>query len=241
MPVISDSNFCIDRRHLDFKIMDKNDYISEISHYGNEIHPQSDQKYIFICIAKCASSSITHALNQKAYPEPNFHHMGIKEVEELMPFIDTSQYFKFAFVRNPWDRLISLYKDFNNQRMHPEFLQVSGLVKITDGTIYHDHTDFEDFCFKFANSEWWRNEAHHKPQYDYLYINDELKVDCVGRYENVVEDWGKICEKINLNIPIGHRRNSGAKEDYRNWYTEKSRDCIAEVYKKDIEAFGYEF
>jgi len=241
MPIISDSNFCIDRRYLDFTLISKPDYVREIGQPTNENHPSGNQKYLYICVAKVASSSITQALNQRASPEPKFHHMGMRELQSLMPFVDTSQYFKFAFVRNPWDRLTSLYRDFKTLRMIcASDLRYSGLVIIKD-SIYSKSKNFEDFCFRFADSEFWRKEPHHKPQYDYLYVDDKLGVDFVGRFENLNEDWAQVCGKIGLNIKLTPNRVTAKDNDYREWYTPETKRCIGEVYKKDIEAFGYEF
>ena len=42
--------------------------------------------------------------------------MGIKEIKNYFPSLDISKYYKFAFVRNPWDRFLSLYNDMTLQR-----------------------------------------------------------------------------------------------------------------------------
>jgi hypothetical protein len=230
MPVLSDSKFHIDGKSLDFNL------IPEF-----ESHPQGSCKYIYICVAKVCSTSINRALGHFYHPEPKFHHMGIEELKNYRPDLELSEYFKFGMVRNPWDRLVSVYHDFLNVRNGKgRIMNYSGLITKED-TIYNKSNGFEDFCFKFSKSD-WVNEHHHRPQWDYLTIDGKIAVDFVGRFENVGRDWKIICENIGVDIPLGHARASNErKKSYRDYYNNETRDCIAEIYKKDIEEFDYEF
>ena len=229
MPVISDSKFHIDGQSLDFNLIPQ-----------FESFPQADKKYIYICVAKVCSTSINRTLGHRYHPEPKYHHMGIEELASYYPDLELSEYFKFAFVRNPWDRLISVYHDFLNRRNGKErIMNYSGLLKKED-TIYYRSDGFEDFCFRFAESD-WVNEHHHRPQIDYLTIDGKISVDFIGRFENVAEDWQKVCEAVGVQLPLGHARASSGRKSYRDYYNNETRDCIAEVYKKDIEEFDYEF
>ena len=58
-------------------------------------------KFIFTHIPKTGGTSITRALN----PNAGIKNKPLKE----MPLKDKEDYFKFTFVRNPWDRAVSMF------------------------------------------------------------------------------------------------------------------------------------
>ncbi len=61
------------------------------------------EKYrtIYFLINKCASSSIKEVLLSKS----SFRRIRVKKLK------NSENYFKFTFVRNPYDRIVSAYKD----------------------------------------------------------------------------------------------------------------------------------
>ncbi|MBM9514826.1 sulfotransferase family protein [Desulfogranum marinum] len=159
-------------------------------------------------------------------------------------------YFKFAFVRNPWDRLVSEYR----YRMHA-----------------HEYS-FKEFLFEHFPKPSWNDEyCHVIPQYDFLHDEKgNLLVDFVGRFETLQEDFFYVCEKLNIKkrvllhrnkstsifnrrdnrpmkmlrstrdkLSINYRRNTFKK--FTDYYDAESIDFVAKIYKKDIETFGYKF
>jgi len=135
--------------------------------------------------------------------------------------------FKFAFVRNPWDRLWSMYK-FTMKR----------------GWIAPDMI-FDDW----VQSSWATEACEYqtpvvpitqKPQMDWISVDGAIVIDYVGRYENVVDDFSEICNRIGVTLSLPHI-NSTPSSDYRKVYTDFSSDFVSHHYKKDIEAFDYEF
>lgn len=130
------------------------------------------------------------------------------------------KYFKFAFVRNPWDRLVSYYfwTNSNKKICFEKFIQNQKLKKTLDGTV------------------------RRRNQYEYV-VDDkgEVIVDFIGRYENLQKDWNVVCEKIGIceKLPwINKRRN---KKSYTEFYDDKTMNIVYEMYKKDIEYFEYGF
>jgi len=65
-------------------------------------------------------------------------------------------------------------------------------------------------------------------------------VDFIGRFENIEKDWEIVCQKIGKEIELPMRMKSHHK-DYHEFYNEKTKQMIAEIYAKDIEKFGYKF
>jgi hypothetical protein len=135
------------------------------------------------------------------------------------------QFFKFGFVRNPWDRTVSLYE-------RREGVQLSG--KMT----------FEEFVeWIDCSSDTCIHPTRHKNQLDWFVDNEgKVLVDFIGRFERLQEDWKKICEKLALNATLPHANpNLSRKKRYTEYYTNKTRDMIASKFRVDIEYFGYEF
>ena len=69
----------------------------------------------------------------------------------------------------------------------------------------------------------------------------KLLPDYIGRFENIDSDWKNICETINY----GHKKlphiNKTCHKNYTYYYDEETQQIINDIYKKDIEYFGYKF
>lgn len=159
-------------------------------------------------------------------------------------------YFKFSFVRNPWDRIVSEYKF----RRHPATV------------------DFKTFLLqKFPQPEWSDEYCHVIPQYDFLHdAAGQREVDFVGKYEQLAQDFDRVCEKLGiaaqqrvlphsnrsqaLHVPedaldglrmikdlLSLRRRRHLHPHYTDYYDDESRLLVAHLYQQDIAAFGYAF
>ena len=274
MPIISNSAYCIDRRKLEFNLINKelyknklfNSKVSKTQRFlykylksipvlrrlvqvemrdttNWENYPVGDKNYIFICVAKSASTSINLALNHYLHSEPKYHHMSINDLKEYYPELNFDDYYKFAFVRNPWDRFLSLYHDINDKRNGKSKIMNYSLLENKYKTIFYNKKNFKDFAKSFGKSG-WINEAHFRPQLDYLISNGELAMDFVGRFENLQDDWDKIKKDIGFKKlgDLKHEMKSKVKIDnYKKFYDNETIDIVARIYKKDIEFFGYDY
>ena len=166
-------------------------------------------------------------------------------------------YFKFTFVRNPFDRLLSAY-------IHMELNIARDANTIRDprwmvGTPWTEgpssSTSFEDFIKnKIVDDKGMPTNEHWSFQYNGVMTEDgEMFVDYIGRFENLKEDWKYVANKINLSeylphiIPIQGTSDYNEKKDYkkdtgyRQYYTDELVEIVSNIYKKDLEVFGYEF
>ena len=134
-------------------------------------------------------------------------------------------YFKFGFVRNPWDRAVSLY------------LRKEGLE-------LRDKMTFEEFVawMKYSSST-CIHPVPHVNQLDWLVDpHGDLLVDFIGRFESLQKDWATIAEKIGAPRELPHtRKNPGRDKPYTEYFTEETKRIIADRFRVDIEYFGYEF
>jgi hypothetical protein len=143
-------------------------------------------------------------------------------------------YFKFTFVRNPWDRIVSAYT----------FLQKGGMNKWDqkfNDSVLSKYDSFEDFVLNWLTSENIQTYHHFKEQHGY-FIDKYRKttVDFIGYVENIAEDFEFIANKIGCNEKL-KIENAVKRSNYKDFYNEKTRERVASVYKTDIELLNYNF
>jgi hypothetical protein len=163
-------------------------------------------------------------------------HISLTEYHELLSDAYGQSifngYWKFAFVRNPWDRVVSLYH-YNSQN-HPanaeKFAAEFPTFKSWVVNIYGNYTTRnDDYNVRFQNI--------------YTHIDGEQVVDFVGRYEKFNEDIKVVLSKLHHSTehePFPHYNKSDHGE-WRSYYTDATRNMISEIFAEDIELFGYTF
>ena len=98
---------------------------------------------------------------------------------------------------------------------------------------------------EFAHKPWPGDDVMVDPQFfpQHLFTHDEhgnQLVDVLGRFETYAEDAQKILDWINISHSI-EKIHASDHPPYREVYTPRMKDIIADVFAKDIEMFGYEF
>ncbi len=196
-------------------------------------------KTIFIHIPRTGGSSIEERDFFSIEAGPT--HDALRVVRDQLDGEVYSSYFKFAFVRNPWDWVLSLYSYFS--QMTPAHRWYMNNMEVVQKVC--SFRNFEEFCI---NLDWTglRNDYYHGVCHfleQHSYITDEsgaVAVDYLGRFENLNQDWLAICERIGVDAPLPHL-NFTKHGSYRQHYTPEARRAISEHYAKDIELFGYTF
>ena len=147
--------------------------------------------------------------------------------------------FKFSFVRNPWDRLVSWWslvdnsRNFNAQPPNAFFAYVLERA-----------TSFEEFLLRCDAEIFDRDGRKNifRNQIDYLAGDaDELIVDFVGRFERLQESFNEISIRLGrapIELPQNNASHHAAYTDY---YTPVTAEIVAKRYARDIEQFGYRF
>ena len=178
-----------------------------------------NKKAIYFRIPKTASSSILINLKKSN---------NLKNIpDEDVNIKDYKNYFKFAFVRNPFDRLASCYRHIIQRR-------TVGSVFLKNYGISHN-MPFEDFVEVINNQKIEEMNIHWKPQYCFI----PEKPDFIGKFENLQEDYYKICEMIGLPKEVLPWENStGTKTDY-SIYQKDILNKVTKIYEKDFEMLGY--
>ncbi|MDB3988879.1 sulfotransferase family protein [Pseudomonadales bacterium] len=137
---------------------------------------------------------------------------------------ELSDYFSFAFVRNPWARIHSWYRSVTRDKYFQRTRKISA-----------DCT-FDDFLIEHT----WHSEL--RPQLTWLKNRQgELGVKYIAKFENIEEEIQIIGKRLRLpskELPHLLKRES---IDYRKYYTDSSIKFVYELYAEEIEMFGYSF
>jgi hypothetical protein len=199
-------------------------------------------KFIFVAIPKTGTHSVRRALRehlgpddmeqvglfvQKQFPIPELAqlrhgHLTLEQVRPYLPPEDFSSFFKFAFVRNPFDRFVS-YCAFMT-RVRGDF------DRDPQGVMRH-----------FIENPRWQHILF-KPQHHFVAGADgELLTDFVGRVEEMQGSYDEAAQRIGVPTSPLERVNSSKRRDYRDYYNQELIDGVAKLYARDLELFGYEF
>jgi len=148
-------------------------------------------------------------------PEERRKEIGRKQFET---------YFKFGFVRNPWDRVVSLYER-------------------TEAVQLRDRMTFDEFVdWIHYSSATCVHSSPHRYQLDWFVDpNGNVLADFIGKFERLDEDWAFVAKKLGVTENLPHQRANPRTRHYTEYYTPRTRDIIANKFKVDIERFDYEF
>jgi len=200
-------------------------------------------RFIFAAVPKTGTHSVRQALREsmsaddieqvglfvnRRFPFPELAaishgHLSLKQVRPYLGEETFGSYFKFAFVRNPFDRFVS-YCAFMTR--HQDVF-----AKDPRGVMHH-------VLFQMRPLQ----HVHFQPQHTLL--EDEagaLLTDYVGRVEHMQSSYDAICDKIGLPKRTLDQVNRSARGDYRQYYDRALIDGVASLYHRDLELFGYEF
>jgi len=175
------------------------------------------------------------------------------------------EYFKFVFVRNPFERLVSAYTHLHNinfvnaeewsQMRDDEFPSGYKNIQKVDQSVkpelyygLHPKTPtFNSFVkYNLLDGNGEVTNVHWLPQSYYVQPTEGVDpfINFVGRFETLKEDITKLCKELNFqrdfddlpNIDYGNRHRQ-----YTEYYDDESIEIVSRIYKRDLELFGYEY
>jgi len=154
--------------------------------------------------------------------------------EKLADDVAFRSYFKFTIVRNPWERLVSTCAWTDQKWVRGEALEPTSFDRIVRQL-------YELFRAAQRAAAPLTLSPHLHPQFQYVCdATLQPMVDFIARYENLEQDWRRICERLNVDVALPVRMRSHHRP-YREYYCEETRSMVAEVYAHDVELFGYAF
>lgn len=201
------------------------------------------REFIFVAVPKTGTHSIRRALRphmaegdleqvqlfvRKHFPIPELARLGHGHISlaQLRPFIEPEKfdgYFKFAFVRNPFDRFVSYCAFMTRERGEFE-RDPKGVMR----HLLFTAPPMRHILFQ--------------PQYSFLCSREgALLTDFVGRVEQMQSGFDEICDRIGIERVELERSNTSKRDDYRKYYDQQLIDGVSKLYARDLELFDYEF
>jgi len=187
------------------------------------------KRFIFLAVPKTGTSSIEHAL--RAYRSPvtaEFNkHATCSRLRRELPVGVWDAYYKFAFVRNPYDRMQSWYYYRQRKELaaanHPRH------------HLYTGNLSFDEFILSFAKKELMLRQA------DFIAPRGGgVQVDFVGKYECLEQDFQRICAHLQLPaLTLPRVRASMNMDADVNLWSSATRAVINEYFAEDFTLFGY--
>jgi hypothetical protein len=198
----------------------------------------SEHRLIFVHIQKTGGNAITMGLGQ--WPGDPMKHFTALELRRVTGETVWEESFKFAFVRNPWDRLVSWWSMVNALR--GDYLAGRPLNRF-QSTVLSKTSCFEDFVgLDDVIVDTDGTKCVQRNQIDYICDeNGKVIVDFVGRFERLQEDVNlALADRLGKKLTLPHA-NSSVRKDFRSYYTPALAEKVARIFERDIAAFGYSF
>jgi len=211
-------------------------------------------RFIFVHVAKTGGTSIEAAFGigpDYVNPEEprDRRHFGLSDYKALFP-AEYASYFKFALVRNPWDRAVSWWAHRRDQYeakfagMRRELVSAEAdaggklerKIARLDAKVER-HPAFQSF-------EAFLEDPGDFPLMQLADLITGVDMDAefnfVGRFERLEDHFGHVCHLQRLWAALPHV-NRSRRTEYTAYYLGNSARRIANLCAHDIERFGYRF
>ena len=147
------------------------------------------------------------------------------------------EYYKFAFVRNPYSRCVSEYFYNVHRVKNDKYEKTINDMGGVDTRIPTVEPWFKKYVIlNKDNTDVWK-----APYYNWLCKDNTIDINFIGKLETLQADFDMICDKIGIPKQILPHKNKSKHKHYTEYYDDETRQIVADKYKKDIEYFGYEF
>jgi len=216
-----------------------------------------EEKYIFIHIPKTAGTFLTHGMQNgtgvclESIVDRNGStheiktHAGALQLKTIFGEA-YDHFFSFAFVRNPWDRMVSLY----NFKLQSAQLRVKGKRPLKPGISRED--DMKEIAYlSTLGFERWLLEGDcdssiygesltRLPQLCWLTDQDgNLIVSHVARFEDLQPELEKLQDRFKMKFEV-QTGNSSIHAPWQLYYSQETFSCVKERFHADITMFGYQ-
>ena len=193
-----------------------------------------NQKALFIHIPKTGGTSIESIFDPRANEKDvDYKHFTLDKM--LNRFPECQEYFKFTFVRNPWDLTASMFKfakrkpDFKVRYPHLIDMNFTDWVK---------SDFFKTPTLRYINMG--TRDGKDASYFDFIHSR-KSGIDFIGKFEHLQDDFNEICRLIGIKEKILPHHKKGGATDYRDLYDKESIEIVRRKYSREIKLFGYDF
>src|SRR6056300_1403113 len=158
-----------------------------------------NKNFAYIHIPKTGGTSVTSSLLEFSKNKSIHQHTDMVWIKKNLgnKFDDC---FKFTFVRNPFDRIVSFYCYRKAQNDWTNTLNKS----------------FEEFVYEDIYNR--KNDPFIGNQIDWLKLNREVKCNFIGRFENLQQDFNEVCRIVGIQNRTLDKLNQSNHRNYQEYY-----------------------
>jgi chondroitin 4-sulfotransferase 11 len=192
---------------------------------NSPLHKGKNGNYIFIHINKTAGTSIADVIGK-----PFRKHLTSIEIIKVIGQKKWDAAYKFAVVRNPWDKVVSQYKHsikVNSSNMAKKNISFKDWVACTFGEPKDE--------FYYARPQMFLPQVEWLKNYE-----GNVDMDKIIRFENLNEGINEVFEVLSIDNKLPHL-NWTPKATYSDYYDYKSRQIESDWFHEDIKMFSYTF
>lgn len=195
-------------------------YLNSHPHPGGII---VSEKHRFIYMKPCrtgGTSILRKVLEQM--PLETFHYKDDRgrflKWLEMVTDDALADYQIFSFVRNPWDRAVSIARYFD--------------IPIAEFASVHRRLIAGDQNLR----------QHSLPCHCYTHVKGIPFVDMIGRFEQLERDFRDICKSLDISPPdrLPHA-NASERTHYTDYFDCETQSLVQDIYQQDVELFNYRF
>lgn len=177
----------------------------------------------------------------------------IKYWDKYHCFIDKSkmleydwyEYTRFSVVRNPWQRYASYvswlfknYDRFGDKPTHKKIWDYANRI-LTQGNF-----DPTKILYNLMNDKNFKTQEDFLYDYDNQYprkYNESLLMSDILKFENLQEDYSKLCEKLNIKDDVLPQLNISPSYDYKEFYDDELIDIVYKKEQRIIDMMNYTY
>lgn len=148
----------------------------------------------------------------------------------------------FSFVRNPWSRLVSAYR----QKVHEDYASkkmVNGVYRgfLDSGIPVHKNMSFDAFCEVVCDIPDSKTDKHLRSQSSFVIHKGVPIVSFLGKVETMERDWKNLMDRVGLDFKLAHLNHTG-HQHYSSYFTDTSLiKLVGDRYAEDVHYFDYDF
>ena len=187
-----------------------------------------DDKAIFVHVPRTGGMFTRKVIDSTDLDHEQIYytHGSIGETHKSVD-IDTSNYYSFGFIRNPWKWTVSI------------FLQFGG---------FPHNADVPAQVFERELNNYIGDKSLQSRYYKQFYINNKLSVTDIFKTENLEESLNYVFDKFNWEkpkeliemTPINTRLHN-SHNSHRKYYTDYTKELIYNHNRDIIEKYNYSF
>jgi len=208
-------------------------------------------RFIFFPVPKAASTSVKRLIaGMEGLPsEVDPHHRVDFDLVWGKDLHKYPGYRTFTVVRNPWDRLVSCFKDKILSEYDVRFGTRPGIHDGLDRynhvlrrRIFYEEMPFSDFVRAIGKIPDSLSDEHFRSQYRmFATPRGSLLVERIIKFENLHAELTSLLHELGADAFNVDHLNKSLKLDYRDFYTPELAEAVGRIYEKDVKLLDYTF